>query len=66
MPRLQDLYRSTEHKIIAGVCAGIAEWIGWSRMTVRIVFIVGSVVPVIPGFVVYIVLWIFLPKKRHQ
>ncbi|MBI2429030.1 MAG: PspC domain-containing protein [Ignavibacteriales bacterium] len=64
MPRLRDLKLSTDHKIIAGVCAGIAEWLGWKRITVRIIFIVGSVLPVLPGFVVYIILWMILPKKH--
>lgn len=66
MPYLKDLRRSTEHRIIAGVCAGIAEWLGWSRTMVRIVFVLGSIVPVIPGFVVYLILWILLPRKHSH
>lgn len=66
MPRLGDLRRSTDHKVIAGVCAGIAEWLGWKATTVRILFVVGSFVPIIPGFVVYLVLWAVLPMKRLQ
>ena len=66
MPRLQDLQRSMDHKVIGGVCAGIAEWLGWNATTIRILFVVGSFVPVIPGFVVYLILWVILPKQRHQ
>ena len=64
MPRLRDLKLSTEHKVIGGVCAGIAEWLEWKRITVRIIFVIGSFVPIIPGFVVYLVLWLILPRKR--
>jgi phage shock protein C len=63
MPRFVELRRSTENKIIGGVCAGIAQWLGWKATTVRILFMVGSFVPIIPGFVVYLILWIILPKE---
>ncbi|MBN1397232.1 MAG: PspC domain-containing protein [Bacteroidetes bacterium] len=65
MPRLRDLKRSGKHKIISGVCGGIAEWLGWKPATVRILFIIGSFVPIIPGFVLYVILWIILPKRSH-
>jgi phage shock protein C len=63
MPPFKKLHCSTDHKMIAGVCAGIAEWLGWNATLVRILFVVGSFVPIIPGFVVYVVLWIILPKN---
>ena len=63
MPLLKDLRRSTENKVIAGVCAGLAEWLGWKASTVRILFVVGSFLPVIPGFVVYLILWVIVPRK---
>jgi phage shock protein C len=66
MPHLRDLKRSMDHKVIGGVCAGIAEWLEWKASTVRILFVVGSFVPIIPGFVVYLILWAILPKKLRQ
>lgn len=66
MPQLKDLKRSTNHKIIAGVCGGIAEWLDWKPGTVRIIFVVGSILPIIPGFVVYVILWAILPPKNRQ
>ena len=64
MKPFKDLRRSTDHTIIAGVCGGLAEWIGWTPWTMRLIFIIGSFIPVIPGFVVYIILWIVLPVKQ--
>jgi phage shock protein PspC (stress-responsive transcriptional regulator) len=64
MPQLRDLRRSTNNKLIAGVCAGIAEWLDWKTSTVRILFVVGSFVPVIPGIVVYVILWVLVPVKH--
>jgi phage shock protein PspC (stress-responsive transcriptional regulator) len=49
--------------MLAGVCGGIAQWRGWNVTLVRVLFIVGSVIPIIPGFVVYLVLWLLLPKE---
>ncbi len=65
MPQLRNLRRATDKKMIAGVCAGLAEWLGWDVMTVRVLFVVGSFVPIIPGFVVYLILWLVVPGK-HQ
>ena len=56
------LRRSNKHKMIAGVCGGIAEWLGWSPNAVRILYVVVSVLSVaFPGIIVYIVLWLVMP-----
>lgn len=64
MPDLKRLRRSNRNKMIAGVCAGLPSWLGWDVTLVRVFFVVGSFVPVIPGFLVYIVLWIVVPAER--
>ena len=57
------LHRSRKHKIIGGVCGGIADWLGWSPTVVRVIFVVVSIVTVgFPGTVVYIILWVVMPK----
>jgi phage shock protein C len=57
------LVRSRRNKIIAGVCGGIAEWLGWDPTIVRILYIVASLVSVaFPGILVYVILWIVMPK----
>ena len=63
---MKKLRRSQNNKVIAGVCSGIAEWLGWKASSVRLLFIVGSLLPVIPGFVVYIILWIVLPTDQRK
>ena len=59
----RPLRRSRRTKLIAGVCGGLAEWRGWNVSLVRGLFIVGSLVPILPGFVVYIALWILVPAE---
>ena len=58
------LHRSRRHRIIAGVCGGIAERLGWSPVVVRILFVLGALLPILPGAVVYLVLWLVLPEAQ--
>ena len=56
-------YRSRKDKIFGGVCAGIAESLGWTPTRVRILYVLVSVLSAaFPGTVVYMVLWIAVPQ----
>ncbi|PRY17393.1 PspC domain-containing protein [Kineococcus rhizosphaerae] len=55
------LSRPTQGKLIAGVCAGLARRFGLSPNVVRLLFLVSCLLPG-PQFIVYVVLWIVLPK----
>lgn len=60
-----SLHRSREHKMIAGVCGGLADWLGWDPTVVRILYVLASILSVaFPGILVYIVLWILMPKAK--
>ncbi len=52
------LQRSRRHRLIAGVCGGIAEWLGWNPWVVRILYIL---IPPL-GLLAYLVLWIVMPE----
>jgi phage shock protein C len=57
------LYRSRQNRMIAGVCGGIAEWLGWSPAWVRLLYILISILSAaFPGLIVYIILWIVMPE----
>ena len=57
------LHRSSSNRIIAGVCGGIAQWLGWSPTTVRVLYVVVSILSAaFPGILVYVILWIAMPK----
>lgn len=57
------LFRSND-RMLGGVCAGIAEYIGWDPTLVRIAYIVLSIVSAaFPGLLVYIILWIIMPPR---
>ena len=60
------LRRSRDQRLIAGVCGGIAEWLGWSPTLVRVLFVLVSVLSAaFPGILVYIVLWVLMPKRER-
>ena len=57
------LYRSRRHKIIAGVCGGLADWLGWDPTLVRVLYVIVSIASVaFPGILAYIILWMVMPK----
>jgi len=57
------LQLSNRYKMIAGVCGGIAEWLGWDVTLVRVLYVVVSVVSVaFPGIFVYLILWALMPR----
>ena len=60
------LRRSRRRRVLAGVCGGIAEGQGWSPWIVRLAFVIGSVVPILPGFVVYILMWLAVPLEDES
>jgi phage shock protein PspC (stress-responsive transcriptional regulator) len=58
------LKRSRDQRIIAGVCGGIAEWLGWSATATRLLYVLVSVLSAgFPGVLVYLLLWIVMPER---
>lgn len=56
--------RRSDNKMIAGVCAGMAEYLGIEISLFRIFYLVFSVVSAaFPGTLVYIICWMIIPKK---
>ena len=58
------LQRSSSNRMIAGVCGGLAEWRGWNPTLVRILFVLIGALPVLPGIVAYLVLWLLVPLEE--
>ena len=60
------LYRNTEHRILTGVCAGIADYFGFDRRAVR----VATIIAAIPFFgfvtITYIILSLALPQRPRE
>jgi phage shock protein C len=56
------LVRTTDDRMIAGVCGGIADLLGIDATIVRVVAVVAAVVfcPVVP--LIYLLLWAIIPQ----
>ena len=53
--------------MVAGVCAGLAEYFGWPADTVRIVYVLVSIFSAaFPGILVYLVLWYVMPDSQRS
>ncbi len=57
------LTRPRDGRIIAGVCAGLAQRFGWSVTVVRLIFLLSIVLPG-SQVIVYLILWILMPNQR--
>lgn len=63
-PTSKPLMRVREGALIAGVCGGIAKWVGWDPTLVRFGYVVLSLFSAgFPGILVYILLWILMPLE---
>jgi phage shock protein PspC (stress-responsive transcriptional regulator) len=62
-PLSRPLMRVRDGALIAGVCGGIARWLGWDPTLVRFGYVVLSILSAaFPGILVYIILWILMPR----
>ena len=49
---------------IAGICGGIADYFGWDRDMVRIVYLILTIFSAaFPGLLIYLCLWLVMPKE---
>ncbi len=60
-----ELTRSKSDRMIAGVCGGIARWLGWDSTAVRILYVLISILSAaFPGTIVYIILALVMPAEE--
>ena len=54
--------KRSKDRMIAGVCGGIAEWLGWKADRVRVVYVIVSILSIaFPGIILYLLLWLLMP-----
>ncbi len=56
------LRRSRHNRIIAGVCGGLAEFFGIGAVWFRLAFLIALIPGGVPGFLVYLLLWLIIPS----
>ena len=63
-PLDRRLRRDVQHKMLGGVCAGLARRYGLSVGGLRLAFVVSCVLPG-PQILAYLLLWILIPADRR-
>ena len=57
-------YRNPNDTVIAGIASGIAQSLNLSTILVRLIFILLLISG--PGILIYIILWVIIPKGQIQ
>ena len=58
----QRTLKRSSNSMIAGVCGGLAEFLGWPAGRVRFMYVLVSVLSAaFPGIIVYLALWFLMP-----
>lgn len=65
-PGPRRLYRDSENGLVAGVCAGIADYFGFDVTVTRIIVAIGLFVFFPTALIAYIVLALLLSKKPYE
>jgi phage shock protein C len=55
------LMRSAVDSKFAGVCGGIAEYLGVDSTIIRVIWIVAAILPPFPAIIAYLVAWLIVP-----
>ncbi len=58
------LLRSREHRVVAGVCGGLALHYGWDLSLVRLMLVLIVIFSGV-GVVAYIIAWIVIPQEPY-
>ncbi|NDV54530.1 PspC domain-containing protein [Parabacteroides sp. 52] len=64
MEEKKSLKRSSD-KMIAGVCAGIANYFNLDKTLVRVAYVLLSFFTAFAGVIVYFILWLVMPKEEN-
>ncbi len=60
------LVRPRENRIIAGVCAGLADYTGMDVNLLRVIVALVTLVTVGTGVLAYILAWIVIPEEGQK
>ncbi|OUO24228.1 PspC domain-containing protein [Bacteroides sp. An322] len=58
------LTRPQNNKMLAGVCAGIANYFGLDPTLIRVAYALLTVFTAFAGVIVYLLLWIIIPEEK--
>ena len=56
--------RLRDDRKVAGVCSGLARYLGVDATLIRILMVCLSIWPPFAGLIIYLVCWIVMPNER--
>ncbi len=59
----KKLYRSRENRMIAGVAAGLGEYLGIDPTIVRLLIVLSVLFGIFPTILAYAAAWIIIPEE---
>ncbi len=63
----KKLYRSSEQRMIAGICGGLGEYFDIDVNMMRLLFVAISLLSVLfPMVIFYIIAWIIVPEEEKS
>jgi len=58
------LYRDGDNRVLGGVCSGLGAYFNIDMVILRVIFVVAFFVGIGASFLLYIILWIVVPKAK--
>jgi phage shock protein C len=63
-PDVKRLYRSVDEGRVAGICAGLGEYVSIDPVVIRLGWVAVTVMTgIVPGALAYLVAWIIVPPE---
>ncbi|MBE9474929.1 MAG: PspC domain-containing protein [Chloroflexi bacterium] len=59
----KPLRRSADNRILLGICGGLGEFFGINPIWFRLAFIIAAIPGGLPGILLYLILWVIMPKS---
>jgi phage shock protein PspC (stress-responsive transcriptional regulator) len=63
MEKNNNMYRSSDDKFFAGVCAGLAHKLGLNKIGLRFAFILGALIFFGLTILIYVLCWMIFPER---
>ena len=59
----KPLRRSSDNRILLGICGGLGEFFGINPIWFRLLFVIAAIPGGLPGILLYLILWVIMPKS---
>jgi phage shock protein PspC (stress-responsive transcriptional regulator) len=60
------LVRKRQDRMVAGVCAGLADYLGWDVTLLRVIVAAIAVLTGGAGILAYLVAWVIIPEEDQK